>query len=231
MFETVSEFDGIIKSEWGKNNSFVVLDGIIDIDQYKNAPDKVLWILKEGNESGGKDGNCRNHRDFHKNVAYFYNGWKSTYKNLIRATYGILNNLSYKDLPTLDNDATINGENILEKIALININKNGGNSQANHTIIEANYTKHKDVILKQIAGIEPNIIINCSKVRRLFDDLIKIYDLQKKQFDARPEFKYSVDYAENSKNLLINYWHPGAHIKSQAYQKMILDIYQMWRAR
>ena len=111
MFETISEFDDIIKSEWGKNNSFVVLDGIIDIDQYKNAPDKVLWILKEGNESGGKDGNCRNHRDFHKNVAYFYKGRKSTYKNLIRATYGILNNLSYKDLPTLDNDATINAEN------------------------------------------------------------------------------------------------------------------------
>jgi len=231
MFKAVEEFDEIIKSEWGKNGSFVVLDGIIDIDQYKKTPNRILWILKEGNESGGKDGNCRDHRDFHKNVACYYKGWKSTYKNLIGVTYGILNNTSYKDLPIVNDDATLNGENILEKIALININKNGGNSQAKHTIIEGNYTKHKEVLLKQIEGVEPDIIINCCRVRRLFDDLIRVYDLEKKQYDSRPEFNYSVEYAENSKKLLINYWHPGSHIKSQAYQKIILDIYQMWRER
>ena len=194
------------------------------LEKYKEAPVKILWILKEGNEN--TEQNERDHRDFHTNVAGYYSGWKSTYKNIILPTYGILHNLEYKDLPALNDDATVNGEYVLNSIALINVNKNGGGSTANASIIEDNYTKHKDTLLKQIEGISPDVIINCSRVNRLFDDVCKVYNLSKKQYDFRSEFGYVVDYAENPEKLIINYWHPGAHMTDESYQKQILDIYK-----
>lgn len=226
MFKTENEFDSIIKQEWGFP---VVYDGITNIEKYKEAPVKILWILKEGNENSEQDE--RDHRDFHTNVAAYYPGWKSTYKNIILSTYGILHNLEYKNLPALNDDATVNGENVLNSIALINVNKNGGGSTANASIIEDNYTKHKDVLLQQIEGISPDVIINCSRVNSLFDDVCKNYNLSKKKYDFRPEFDYVVDYAESSEKLLINYWHPGAHMTDESYQKQILDIYKMWNKK
>lgn len=224
MFKTVDEFDSVIKQEWGLP---VVYDGITCIDEYNTAPLKILWILKEGNESEGQDE--RDHRDFHTNVAEYYSGWKATYKNIILSTYGMLHNLAYKDLPTLSDDAKVNGEYVLDKIALINVNKNGGGSQADSSVIEDNYTKHKSVLLQQIDGINPDVIINCSRVNRLFNDVADKYGLAKKQHDARQEFDLVVDYAENTKKLVINYWHPGAHMTDESYQKMILDVYALWR--
>lgn len=223
MFKTEKEFDSIIKQEWGLP---VIYDGIINIKEYEKASVKILWILKEGNENNPQEE--RDHRDFHTNVAAYYSGWKSTYKNIILPTYGILHNLEYKDLPTLNDDATVKEECVLKKIALININKTGGGSKANSSVIEDNYTKHKDVLLQQIDGIVPDVIINCSRVNRLFDDVSKIYNLSKKKYDFRPEFDYVVDYAQSPKKLLINYWHPGAHMTDKSYQKQILDIYKIW---
>ena len=224
MFKKENEFDSIIRKKWGLP---VVYDGITCIDSYKSAPVKILWILKEGNENVEQDE--RDHRDFHTDVAKYYSGWKATYKNVILPTYGMLHNLDYKDLPALADDAKVNGEYVLDKIALINVNKNGGGSQANSSVIEENYTKHKDVLLQQIEGISPEVIINCSRVNRLFDDVCKKYNLTKNKFDFRPEFDYVVDYAASPERLLINYWHPGAHITDESYQKQILDIFNQWK--
>ena len=226
MFESEGEFDSIIKQEWGFP---VVYDGIINIEEYKKTPVKILWILKEGNENIVQ--NERDHRDFHKNIANYYSCWKCTYKNIILVTYGILHNLEYKDLPVLNDHTTIKDENVLEKISLINVNKNGGCAIANSSVIEENYTKHKDILLQQIEGISPEVIINCSRVNRLFNDVCKVYNLEKQYYDFRPEFDYVVDYAKNSEKLLINYWHPGAHMTDESYQKQILDIYKMWNKK
>ena len=87
--------------------------------------------------------------------------------------------MSYKDLPELNDDATVNNEYVLDKIALINVNKNGGGSTANTAIIEKNYTDHKDVLMQQIDRISPNVIINCSRVNRLFNDVCNKYYLVK----------------------------------------------------
>lgn len=225
MFKTENEFDSIIKQEWGLP---IVYDGITKISEYKEAPVKILWILKEGNENTEQEE--RDHRDFHTDMSNYYSGWKATYKNIILPTYGILHNLAYKDLPVLNDDATINNEYVLNKIALINVNKNGGGSMANPVVIEENYTKHKEILLQQIEGIAPDVIINCSRVNRLFNDVCKMYNLSKKQYDFRPEFDYVVDYASNSEKLLINYWHPGAHMTDESYQKQILDIYKTWKS-
>lgn len=225
MFINEDDFDDVIKQEWGKDGSTVVYDGITNIKEWNKTPVKILWILKEGNEHTHED---RDHREFHTCVTW-YSGWKSTYKNIILPTYGILNNIPYENLPSLSNNAKVGGEYVLDIIALINVNKNGGSSQASSSIIKNNYTKHKDTLLQQIEKIEPNIIINCSRVKRLFDDIVKQYKLEKKLYDPRPTPNYVVNYAQNDSKLIIDYWHPGAHLSSKNYYKMILDIYDIWK--
>ncbi len=178
MFKTENEFDSIISQEWGEP---VIWDGITNLEKYMKSSPKILWILKEGNEHEKRN---RNHREFHQNVTDYPN-WKSTYKNIILSTYGILQNLEYKELPPLNNDATIGTEIVLDEIALINVNKNGGGGHENHTIIEFNYTKHKAILLQQIEGINPDVIINCSRVSRLFNDVAEKYRLEKKRIFFR----------------------------------------------
>jgi hypothetical protein len=227
MFETEDEFDSVIKQEWGLP---IVYDGITNIDEYTKAPIKILWILKEGNE--GEKQEERYHRDFHldDHIVVYYSRWKSTYKNIILTTYGILYNIPYKHIPSLSEDSTVNGEYMLNKIALINVNKNGGGGSSNRNVIEANYTKHKNILLQQIDGINPDIIINCSRVKRLYEDVAEKYGMEKKQFTS--EFELKVNFAENSSKLLIDYWHPNVrsyYVSSEAYQKQIIDIYKMWK--
>ena len=60
MFDKENEFDSVIRQEWGVP---VIYDGITKISEYKESPVKILWILKEGNESTEQEE--RDHRDFH----------------------------------------------------------------------------------------------------------------------------------------------------------------------
>ncbi len=222
MFKTEKEFDSIISKEWGEP---VIWDGITNLESYMKTSPKILWILKEGNEHKKEN---RNHREFHQNVK-IYSKWKSTYKNIILSSYGILNNLEYKDLPPLNDEAMINDDIVLDKTALINVNKNGGGGHANHTLIELNYTKHKAILLQQIEGINPDVIINCSRVNRLFNDVAEKYRLEKKEYSS--EYNKTINYAYNSEKLLINYWHPASRMKDEKYQKQLLDIYKIWKAK
>lgn len=225
MITSEDFFDETIKQYWGKEGLPVVFDGITNLEKYNCAPVKILWVLKEGNERKHED---RDHREYHSCVTWAP-GWKSTYKNIILTTYGLLNNCCFEELPLLDNDARVNNQYVMDDIALININKNGGGGSANESIIKANYVKYKDVILKQIYEINPDIIINCSRVSKIFDDITDMYELNKTQYKS--EFDLIVNYAENSSKLLIDYWHPNVRaniVSADAYQKQILDIFLLW---
>lgn len=217
----IIEFDEIIRQEWG---SPIIKDGIIDIEKFLTAKPKILWVLKEGNEkSPNKD---RDHREFHENVTV-YPKWSITYENVIKSTYGLLYDCRFSDLPRLDNnDAKINVENVLLKVALINVNKNGGVGTADRTNIELNYSLHRKVLLTQIKEINPDVIINCSRVFRLFNDVSseKFYDLEKDNLNK-------INFSYNNDKLFIDYYHPGCRKSTKTteqYCSDIINIYQNW---
>lgn len=216
----IIKFDEKIRQEWG---SPIILDGIIDIDKYLTVNPKILWILKEGNEANSNED--RDHREFHENVIV-YNGWKTTYEKLIKTTYGLLYNCKYDDLPNLENDAKMDKENVLLKIALININKNGGKGNAFKTNIELNYSIHSKIILEQIKEINPDVIINGSRVFRLYNDVSSkdFYNLNKDNHNG-------INFSFNKEKLFIDYYHPGCRKitkTTKEYCSDIINIYQNW---
>ena len=222
MFINNSDFDETIKKEWP---SPVMYDGITNIDRYKKANQKILWILKETNENG--KGDDRYHRDFHVDVTV-YPYWKRTYKKIILSSYGIINNKTYTDMLDFSNDKTLKGNyEILNDVAFINVNKTGGKAQSQDWFISECYQKHKETLLIQIDEISPDVIINCSRVKEVFEDISKQYDLANKVFTSQD--KYTVNYACNNKKLIIDYWHPNSRIENDWYCTQIFEIYKNWK--
>ena len=221
MFINNYDFDETIKKEW---SSPVMYDGITNIERYKKVNPKILWILKETNENG--NGDDRYHREFHEDVTV-YPYWKRTYKKIILTTYGIIHNKSYDDMLDFSYDKTLKGNyKILNNVAFINVNKTGGKAQSQDWYISECYQKHKETLLTQIDEIAPDVIINCSRVGEVFEDISRQYHLEKKVFTS-PD-KYTINYACNNKKLIIDYWHPNSRIKNDWYCTQIITIYQDW---
>jgi len=206
--------DQIIK-EW----KYPVFDGINNISVYKKSKYRILWIMKEPNKDRPRE--ITNHRKFHKNIC-IYDNWRRTYQKIIYVTYGILNNiLTYSKLPEIDEYARINGKYIIDDLAIININKNGGNSKANQKIINDQYLKHKEFLLTQIKSIDPNIIINASRVWTLFSDITSS--------EYRSLKSANFQYAISNNRIIVNSYHPNSHYKEELYCNQIFNVVKKWK--
>ncbi len=219
--KTVDSFDAEIKKAYGKKS---IVDGITNMSKYKKAYPKILWILKEANNSH-TDNPDENQRDFHANVTC-YKMWKLTFKRIISCSYGMIYK---KKRLNVDENACINGVNVMLDIALINVNKCGGCSRSNNSSISAKYNKYKDVILAQVEQINPDVIINCSRVWNLTTDL-------REQFGLNGEIKKrnARVYCNNEK-VLIDYYHPNSTRDSQGgltderYYNVVVGTYKKWK--
>lgn len=182
----------------------IIYDGVTNYGIFKETNPKILWILKEPNDRSQASWDLR---EFHKNVTK-YRLWRRTYKLIIKITYALLNDVQeYKDVPE---ESKISDD--LHKIALINIKKIGGNSRANQKTINSFYAKYKDDIFEQIDSIDPDIIINCSRVSSLFKDLI----------DSDREDVGKFEVGKQGKRTIINAYHPNAIIKHKLYFDLII---------
>jgi len=224
MFKKEDEFDNEILKHWGRK--VVFLDGIADIKQYKRTnPKKLLWILKEPNKS--KQDKIENLRELFLDVTIFQD-WQHSYKRIMLASDMIFNDSTI--LP--DIDILLTEERYpINKIAIINVNKNGGNSKSNQKAINMHYKIKKEKLLEQVKGIAPDIIINCSLVDDFYNDIIHAYKLNNENIII-DNFKRIIGYAYNSKKLLINYYHPNCHRKGMTdewYCENILKIYNKWQ--
>lgn len=175
----------------------LVLDGITDYESYKKADKKILWIMKEANQSGGQ--HTDDLRDFHKNVMRYKN-WRRTYKSIIKTTYGILDDLDYNEIPREDQIV-----DVLRKIAFINVKKTGGDSSSHFRVINDHYIENKELIMEQVKCIEPDIIINCSRIWQVFADLATSDFLIVDRFNV----------AKANDSVIINAFHPNQRFINQ----------------
>ncbi len=155
-----------LEEEYKRRNGVLKADGIVNINEYTSAETKkkILWVLKEANWDNKSDVNMI---DFFQNVTV-YPKWKRTYKLIIQVSWSILNGyVPYKDIPKL---SII--KNVIDKIAMININKVGGYNKSYWKSISESYLKNKDILLNQVDAINPDLIINCSGVYNFYNDII-----------------------------------------------------------
>ncbi|WP_010252962.1 hypothetical protein [Treponema primitia] len=225
---TLKELD----AEFAKRYSDkVIVDGIVgwgyDNNIYFDSDIRILWILKEGNQPENEKKKCE-FRDLLFEVAKgdYPNApwWKHTYGLVAKVSYGILfDKKNYNDVPDEEDI-----KDIFKEIAVINVKKTAGSSSANPNEIEQFYNNDKDLLIRQINALKPDIIINCSRVRSLFDDL-KTRDESAEfgPFEGSFQVTISDDKQSSYDRLLINAYHPnirgGGNEKKAAYFQTIIN--------
>jgi len=128
-----------------------ILDGATDNKEWSKLPkeQRILWILKEVNDYAG---DLRSLLD--PTELCGYSKWQATYGLIAKVSYGILTGKWVEDA-----DRLVKDEKVLQKIAVINVNKLGGTNRTNQQNLAEAAEEFHDIILKQIELLDPDIII------------------------------------------------------------------------
>ena len=169
-------------------------DGIVNQEEFNTSTKKILWILREVNHDGDIcDWNmCEILQTKIKGDNGIAPGWSNTFAPIIYSTYGILNNLYWREIPYCSEKPEI--IDILKKIAYINVKRTAGGATVNHVLLEEAYSENKQFLLSQINYINPDIIIYGGTFHL---------------------FEHDLDFLENKSIKHISAYHPGQRTISQ----------------
>ncbi len=156
------------------NENWIKKDGIVDEVAFAQARVKILWILREMNEKEGyrqSGGDMR--KDWRacteKNNLNPYHapqgGYSKTYALIIKTSGAILKN-----------EWSVGGyqswcREVLPQIAIINAKKMAGGAHIDPFAMQQYYKNDADLLKDQIAGINPDIIINTNHSPELLKHL------------------------------------------------------------
>ena len=193
-------------NELGIDPSRICRDGIFNDGEWKNANEKILFIMKEVNN--WPDGDLK---------TLFEDGPKyQMWHTISRWAGGILNN--FPKFEEIDKESAIK-ENI-KKIASINLKKTSGGASSNMSIINAYAHMDKELLLEQIEEIKPKIIVACGT----FDSVIWLLDLKinpDKFYDERDDKFYKCPVLEKTREILVIPWiHPGRVNNRETYNEL-----------
>ena len=191
MAVTQNEKIDHLLDEWAKEfstgNKFI-RDGIINEELFSKSKIKILFIAKEPNS--------RNHTN---EIAWdFRNWWQepnlkySFSQTLDLWAYGLLNNFPEIVEPR---------ENCLSQVAFMNVKKNCGGAETSRDQMLSAINMNREFVKKQIALIQPEIIITCfsadhSLVKSLFE--IELEDAL-----------YGIHIGKFQNSKLVSFYHPS----------------------
>lgn len=150
-------------------------DGIVNLDTYRKAKMRILWILKEVNHDGDvSDWDMREilATEIKCDDRGIVPGWEKVFAPIIYATYGILHNKQWHEIPNYWDDPSI--VDILNSIAHMNVKHTAGGSTIHHTSLEQAYLENRKALLVKINEIDPDIIIYGGTYYLFEDDMESI---------------------------------------------------------
>ena len=205
------EIEQIFKEKYPKAQGNV-WDGIVDLQKFSNATCKILWILKETN---GTDFSDLREALSIQSVNKHLGGFHYVYTKVVLVSHAILTG----DWSNTRKADALCGD-ILPQIAVINVKKQGGGAQASGSVIHSHYKENKELLLRQVQAINPNLIIHANRNTDLFAAL-----------DPDPEkiekiWPFEVAYQKGTGRVLIKAYHPGCRISSIRYLELVRHALQ-----
>ncbi|MFH1373402.1 MAG: hypothetical protein ABII79_06390 [bacterium] len=157
-----------LNSEWekhykqlGLDASKICRDGKLNAEKYKAAGKKILFVLKETNDyKGGLQNLLKNGPRFQM--------WHA----VARWAHGILHDFPSFDENMLREELTES----LHRVAAINLKKATGGASSDMSVINAYAFRDRELLLKQIGEIKPELIVACGT----FDILVWLLELNVK---------------------------------------------------
>jgi len=215
----------ILEKDKDKNGIFPISDGVINHEEYLKSKFKILWILKEPHEKEKHEIAWSLCKEINKKNKWSDQPTKGrpTYKPMILASYGILNNfILFDTIPDIQNDNSV--FNTVKKIAYINVKKYPNlNTNSDKTVIKNSFKENKNFLMKQIEIFEPDIIIGGSTLH-LFHNELNIKSLKENKIGY-------MRYYTSAKNIYIEAYHPSVrsqNCKSDDYVNLIILAVKNW---
>jgi len=213
-----------------QEDTFPILDGIVDPERFLSAKYKILWILKEPyddfDDEGVPFGGGWDLKEVlkSKNSIQEYEGGKPTFKPMLYTSWGILNNFClWNDMGNVEKDISM--MEALKSIAYINVKKIPGHKSSYYKVIQDAYDQHKNILLKQIEYINPDIIIGGSTLGLFLNDL---------QLSRNETVRHrGINYFIKNGKIFIEAYHPAQRTSStgvtqEQYCDDIITAVQVW---
>lgn len=195
----IHEKENLLFSKWAKERTGFVADGVIDEDEYLNSRVKIMFVLKEVNDSGGGNWDLR---EFVREGAR-----QQTWDLITRWVYGIRNLDKEINWSSIENITIGQRKDVLKSICAINLKKSPGGHTTNAEDFYKVALNDKQYINEQVKLYDPDLIICCG-TGELFSDLV-FEKLQNWRVTSR-----GIWYHEFSTNkFLIAYSHPEARVQ------------------
>lgn len=200
-----------------KNNKKLIMDGMINDEQYNQSDKKILFVLKEVNDWTGKN-KVSQFLEL-KNLFHDMNGnYKGPFgviwHNVARIAAGIF--YYGKQMSEIDNGKTL--KDSLSKIAVINLKKTSGSNASNPDEINAYAYYDRKFLFEQISHLKPNIII----AGGVFNPLLWVLNLEI-EFSSESPWNRPV-FDSKTKSWIIPYRHPAARMKKEEFYNNFFEL-------
>ena len=230
--KTIEEVSKQIKKEYNEDK-FVdnlyefIKDGIISEKEWKAAPLKIIFVLKEANIKANE--HIKDEMNF-KRFLGDSGGGRATFANIARWAYGILNineDISWNDIHKKGLDSN-ERKKILRQVCVVNLSKQPGGSRTKFTNLKDKFEKYnKEYLEKQLAlYADADIIICCGDgVGSLFKSVVT-----KNNFgEYKPVGKVDGIWHNTLENgqLMISYYHPAASAKGMTQEKLFKTLLEV----
>jgi hypothetical protein len=210
--EKLQEIDGEFRKKYGSN---YMPDGIYkdNFDAFNSAKYKILWVLKEAHSDGG------DLAEYFGTLTTKSKDWnKTTHRNMMRASYGILNSIyEFSKIPAPEKIVSI-----MKEIAIINVKKIGGDNKADDAEISKYLNSDIELLRQQIDAISPNIIIGGNTLNYL--SFLGFKKLETRDLIGVEGHHYFM----SSDKLYISANHPAYISDESIYVNGILDAVKDW---
>lgn len=195
-----------------------ITDGVVDFESYLASTPKILWILKEpydeivdANPSGGGFSITRDA------LAIGKFGNKPPFAPMAYVAYAVFNNFrKWADILDVTDDPEVKAA--IKRIAYINVNKVPALSTSGGTDLASLFRRNRRLLLKQINGMQPDVIIGGSTLYLFFED----FGLKREEFTDNG----SVGFCRKEGRLYIEAHHPSQRntVKRDVYVDDIVSV-------
>jgi hypothetical protein len=207
------------------NDNFMpISDGVASIEQYLASSPRIMWILKEPYDKKDEVNNPKGGGWSIPEECFEIDkiDWKiRSWQPIIYSMYGLYNNLSRKEMDSIDNNSMAN---ILRQIAYININKMPALTHSSQSSIGNHYQEWKPILFKQIELYKPEVMIFGGTLDYFWPDLFA------KSLNAKAMHQYEIDnhyylsaYKTENEVLVLQVDHPSAPINKTHYVTSIIE--------
>lgn len=233
--KTIEEVSKQIKKEYNEDK-FVdnlyefVKDGVISEAEWNTAPLKIIFVLKEANNSKSEHNEQDEFLLDFKNHLGVYGEGRVTFANISRWAYGILNideNLSWNNIHKKGLDSN-ERKKILRQVCVVNLSKQPGGARTKFSNLKDKFERYnKEYLEKQLAFYaDADIIICCGDgVGSLFKSVVTENNFGKYKEVGKIDGVWH-NTLENGQ-LMISYYHPAASAKGMTQEKLFKTLLEV----